>query len=594
MCGIAGYVGPRLAAPVLVDCLQRLEYRGYDSCGLSVLSDSGVFRHRSVGSIAAFRDEVLAAAPPGTIGIAHTRWATHGKADLANAHPHVSCDGAISVVHNGVIENAYELRERLTRQGHRFASETDSEVIPHLLEQALADGLTMDQAVAGLPGWLIGSYAVVAVRKGEELLYVVRKGSPLVVGVGDKEYFPASDIPSFLPFAQEVIYLREEDPLAIGRDGLRRLDRAGTPTWASAFSDLPTPVSLNVGSISKGSFEHFMIKEIMEQVGAISRLVDAAPPSLSAAAQMLREAPAIKFVGAGTSYHASLFGQLLLGTVLHRDSEAVVASEFEFRAGVLPRGAVVIAMSQSGETADTLQAVSVAREHGARVIALVNTEGSSLTRVADVVIPLLSGPEISVAATKSYTSQLVALNLLVERLAHDPDEPPRSALEARDSLYELTSDSARTYVASFAQSLVDHDRLLLIGRGGNYVTALEAALKIKEVAGLGAQAFPGGEMKHGPLALVEEGTPAILFYDHEQQSRAELAASELSTRGATIYSEGPEPLRTSTLHVRVHDAGAATPIPQIVPMQLLAYELAKLRQLDPDHPRNLAKSVTVL
>jgi len=594
MCGIVGYVGPRPAAPILVDCLQRLEYRGYDSCGIAVSQDSAVFLRRSVGPIAEFRDQILSTAPSGTMGIAHTRWATHGRADLANAHPHVSCDGSVLVVHNGVLENAYALREELAGKGHRFSSDTDSEAIPHLLEQSLAEGLTMDGAVSRLPGQLVGAYAVVAMRQGQDELFVLRKGSPLVVGVGDGEYFPASDIPSFLPFAQRVIYLHEEDPFAIGPRGIRRLTSTDASNAAGGYRELPEPVSLRVESVSKGSFEHYMIKEIMEQTAAIARLVDSPPPSLARASEILRDASSIKFVGAGTSYHASLFGQVVLGTVLRMDSEACVSSEFEFRARALRPGTVVVAMSQSGETADTLQAVGFAREQGARVIALVNTEGSSLTRTADVVIPLRSGPELSVAATKSYTSQLVALNLLVESLSRDPAEGARTTMQARDSLFELTSDSARAHVVSLANSLVHHDQLLLVGRGGNYVTALEAALKIKEVAGIGAQAFPGGEMKHGPLALVREGSPVLVFYDQSQAERAELAASELIARGACIYSVGPRPLRSSSLHLRVNDAGVATPIPQIVPMQLLAYELAKLRQLDPDHPKNLAKSVTVL
>ena len=594
MCGIAGYVGPRPAAPILLDSLQRLEYRGYDSCGIAILGPNGVFVRRSVSPISEFREEVLGSHPEGTIGLAHTRWATHGRADLANAHPLASCDGEILVVHNGVLENGFELRDRLIAQGHRFTSETDSEAIPHLLEQGLRDGRTMDEAVAALPAQLVGSYAIVALRRAQEELYVLRNGSPLVVGVGTEEYFPASDIPSFLPYAQRVIYLHENDPYAVGRAGLRRLLGPDATESSARPAPLPQPVSLNPESVSKGSFEHFMIKEIMEQVAAIARLTDLPLPSLTTAAELVRGAPSIMFVGAGSSYHASLFGQLMMGTVLGTNSEACVSSEFEFRAAVVRPGSVVIAMSQSGETADTLQAVRLAKERGARVVGLVNTEGSSLARAADVVVPLRSGLEISVAATKSYTSQLVALSLLIERLATDPTDVARMILQARDSLYELTSDSARRYVASLAQSLASHHQLLLVGRGGNYVTALEAALKIKEVAGLPSQAFPGGEMKHGPLALVSEGSPVLMFYDRGQLARAELAASELGTRGATIYSVGPQPLRASTLHIRVNDAGPATPIAQIVPMQLLAYELAKLRQLDPDHPRNLAKSVTVL
>jgi glutamine---fructose-6-phosphate transaminase (isomerizing) len=594
MCGIAGYIGPRPAAPILVDSLQRLEYRGYDSCGLAVLGAKGVFVRRSVGSIAEFRSDVLAAEPIGSLGIAHTRWATHGRADLINAHPHVSCDGRLLVVHNGVLENAYELRTELTRQGHRFTSDTDSETIPHLLEQILAEGATIDAAFASLPERLVGTYAILVAQEGREELFVLRKGSPLVIGVGTDEYFPASDIPSFLPLTQRVVYLREGDPLAIGRGGIRRVVGKGLPSPSVAFDQIPEAVTLSVESVSKGSFEHFMIKEIMEQVEGIARLVDAPPPSLIEAGDLLREATTIKFIGAGTSYHASLYGQHLLGTMLHRDSEACVSSEFEFRAGVIRPGAVVVAFSQSGETADTLQAVQLARDRGARVVAVTNNEVSSLTRVADVVVPLRAGPELSVAATKSYTSQLIVLILLAQRLSRDPDVGPRITLQARDSLLELTSASARAHAQSIAQNLVDHDQLLLIGRGGNYVTALEGALKIKEVSGLPAQAFPGGEMKHGPLALVKEGSPIILFYDEGSAPRAELAASEVISRGATVYTVGPRPLRNSWMHLRVRDAGVATPIPQIVPMQFLAYELAKLRQLDPDHPRNLAKSVTVL
>ena len=353
---------------------------------------------------------------------------------------------------------------------------------------------------------------------------------------------------------------------------------------------MPVPVSLSVEGISKGSFPHFRRKETKEEVGVIARLVDAPPPSLDTAAELVRSAPAIKFVGAGMSYHAGLFGQLLLGTILHRDAEEFASSEFEFPADRLHRGRDVPVRRDRRhppgrrDRAGPRRPGHRAREHRGHFPDARRRHGDPpavrplALRGGDQVVHLAArGPEP-----------------LVQRLAREPSAAFRTTLEARDSLLELTSDSARTYMASLAHDLVDHDRLRLIGRGGHYVRALEAALKIKEVAGFDAQAFPGGEMKHGPLALAGEGTPAILFYDRDQASRAELAASELFTRGATIYTVGPHPLRTSSLHVRGRDAGPAAPLPQIVPRQLLAYELAKLRHLDPDRPKNLAKSVTGL
>lgn len=594
MCGVTGYLGPRAATPVLLDCLGRLEYRGYDSCGLAVVANGGVTLRRSIESIERFKADVLSENLPGTIGIAHTRWATHGRVDKLNAHPHSSCDGTILAVHNGVLENAPELRERLIRQGHRFTSDTDSETIPHLVEQSLHEGQTMDMAFRSLAHELHGSFAILLVRAGTDGIYAMRRDSPLVIGVGNQEYFPASDIPSFLPLTSQVVYISQDDPLFIDRSGIYRLTGDFSPGGRELLDRSSVTLDQSVLSVSKGPFEHYMLKEIVEQAKALERLIEAPPEILGKAADLLRRASMVKLIGAGTSYYACLFGEYVFGSGAGIDTEACVSSEFEFRAPLLRTGSVVIALSQSGETLDTIHAVRAARERGAAVIVITNNELSSLTRLADLVIPLRSGPEFAVAATKSYTSQLAVLLLLDQRLNPNPAVDVRSLWQARDSLLNLTSIAARAHIAQLANELSVRPHVFLIGRGPHYVTALEAALKLKEVAGVRAEAFHGGEMKHGPLALIEPGTPVVLFYDRTEAARAEVTASELIARGALAFTVGEQRLQGSYLHVRVEDAGRATPIPQIVPLQLLAYEVAKLRGQDPDHPRNLAKSVTVI
>jgi glutamine---fructose-6-phosphate transaminase (isomerizing) len=557
------------------------------------MAEGGVTLRRSIESIERFKALTLAEGLPGTVGIAHTRWATHGRVDALNAHPHSSCDGTIFSVHNGVLENAAELRAALVLQGHRFTSDTDSETIPHLVEQALLEGQTLDVAFASLSRQLRGSYAILMVRAGTDGMYAVRRDSPLVIGVGVQEYFPASDIPSFLPLTSRVVYISQDEPLFIDRTGIYRLVDGPEPR-REPLDRSPVILDQSILSVSKGPFEHFMLKEIVEQAQALERLVEAPPEILERAAELLHGASTIKLVGAGTSYHAALFGKHILGAGAGIDTEACVSSEFEFQAPLLRPNSVVIALSQSGETADTLHAVLAARRKGARVIAITNTEISSLTQLADVVIPLRSGPEFAVAATKSYTSQLAVLLLLDQRLTPNRSVDVRSLWEARDSILNLTSTAARAHIAELAHELSVRPHVFLIGRGPHYVTALEAALKLKEVAGLRAEAFHGGEMKHGPLALIEHGTPVVLFYDRSEASRAEVTASELIARGALVFTVGEHQLPSSHLHVRADDAGNATPIPQILPLQLLAYEIAKLRGQDPDHPRNLAKSVTVI
>ena len=594
MCGIAGYIGRREAAPIILECLKRLEYRGYDSCGIVIENRGQLFVRKTVGSIDDFRKEIAALAPPGSIGIGHTRWATHGKVDERNAHPHLSCDGSIAAVHNGVIENADRLRTELTQRGHVFLSETDSEVIPHLLEEGMRRGQSFERAFLALQERLLGTYAILAVHQDSDAVCVTRKGSPLVIGVGDGEYFPASDIPSFLPITPAVVYLGEDECFSIRPSGMMRLALEGDRAVRLATVPSPQYVSISPESISKGTFEHFMIKEILEQTGTLERIIQGAPSLIGDLVPLLRGARDIVFVGAGTSYHACLFGQYLLASAARRHVDAYVSSDFEHHADLLGPGSLVVAFSQSGETLDTLEAVHLAQDRGADTIAVTNVELSSIARLATHVVPLFSGPELAVAATKSYTAQLAIITLFAQSLAPESktDGPP-PLWQARDALFNLTSEAARHHTREVGRDLLGAQPVFLTGRGRHYVTALEAALKLKEVAGLKAEALHGGEMKHGTLALVENGTPALHFYDAQELVRTEIAASELKARGARIISIGPQPLPSSDHHIRVEDAGIATPIVQIIPMQILAYELAKLKSMDPDRPRNLAKSVTV-
>ena len=594
MCGIAGYVGTRPAVPMILECLKRLEYRGYDSCGIAVVCEGPLFVRKTVGSLDRFRDEMATVSPPGSTGIGHTRWATHGKVDERNAHPHLSCDGAIAIVHNGVIENADRRRAGLEREGHRFRSDTDSEVIAHLLEEGMRRGQSFDRAFLALQDQLLGTSAILALHRESEIVLVTRKGSPLVVGVGDGEFFPASDIPSFLPITQRVVYLGENECFALTARGMERLALAADEAVRLPGVPAPQSVSLSPDSVSKGNFEHFMIKEILEQTSALERLIRGAPSVVGNVTPVLKNAREIVFVGAGTSYHACLFGQYLFASLVRRHVDAYVSSDFEHHVDLLGPESVVIALSQSGETLDTLEAVRFARDRGARTIAVTNVELSSIARLSQRVIPLFSGPELAVPATKSYTAQLAIVTLFGQSLAHDSEPVGLQPLwQARDALFNLTSEAARHHTREVGRELLGVQPVFLTGRGRHYVTALEAALKLKEVAGLKAEALHGGEMKHGTLALIEEGTPAIHFYDRQELPRSEIAASELRSRGARIISVGPQPLVNSDHHIRVDDAGVATPIVQVIPMQILSYELAKLKSMDPDRPRNLAKSVTV-
>lgn len=592
MCGIAGYTGSDEAVPIILDSLGRLQYRGYDSAGYAILGDHGTLTlKRTLGPVANLcrtDSNVIHS----KVGIGHTRWATHGRPSVENTHPLVSCDGGIAVVHNGIIENYLELRTELEKSGHRFLSDTDSEVIPHLIEEGVRQGKSVPEAFRTLPEILRGTFAVVALAKGEPQLYLTRRGTPLVIGVSERGYHPASDIPSFLPYTTRVVYLKEDVCVEVSRDGIRRIsDIQGHFT---PFDPTEIHVTDTVAAdLEKGSFDHFMIKEISEQGGVIQRIIESPSPALEELVASARRARRVYLVGIGTSYHSALFLDRLAHLAGVDRFRAVVSSEIEQYENHLGPDSMVVTLSQSGETSDTLSAAKLALKKGAELWGVLNVPTSSLGRICKGVVPISCGPELAVAATKSYTAQLSILVQVLEKFIYKDSETERILRDALGAVFELTADSARKLLRLVAESLSESQDIFILGRGLQNVTAREAALKLKEVAGIRAEAFYMGEMKHGPLALIHERSIVVIFHNEKDKTHAEVAASELQSRGAQILSVGPVALRAANWHIRTTDVGVALPITQIIPVQILSYEMASLRKLNPDFPRNLAKSVTV-
>ena len=586
MCGIIGYIGPRKASPVLLEGLKKLEYRGYDSAGMALVTPDGLVVKKGAGKIADLEKKLDFTNIPGNVGIAHNRWATHGKVSDENAHPHMDCDGTIAIVHNGIIENYKELKKELNM--HRFTSETDSEVIAHLIEEGVKMGKDFETAFKDAISKLEGSYAILAIMKGENKIMAARKGSPLVVGVGQGETFISSDIVAFLEWTKKVIYLRDYDivtatPEKIGIYNLKE-------------GEVERPIDTldwDADQIKKGGFVHYMIKEILEQAETIERAAMQDPDVINQIVAEIQHARGIFFIGCGSSYHAALTGSYLFSRVAGVHVNVVKASEFEHYEHFLNEKTLVFAISQSGETADVLEAVRVARRHGSKVISIVNRQGSTLTRESDVFVMMNAGPEICVLSTKTFTSQIAVLYLLASALAGRYNEAVDNLKFLAAKVYDLTARSTREHIQKLANILHNKDHIYLIGRGLQYATAMEAALKIREVSYIHAEAFAGGELKHGHLALIEEGTPVIAFVSNENKTKILSNVHEVKARGAFVVGISPENDELFDFWIRVPEVGDMNPIAQIIPIQILAYQLALLRGLDPDHPRNLAKSVTV-
>lgn len=588
MCGIIGYVGSRNAGDIIFECLKKLDYRGYDSWGIAVVSNPAIHVAKKAGRLPAGKSGIIL--PKATVGIGHTRWATHGGVSEKNAHPHLSNNGKIAVVHNGIIENHEEQRKFLSSQGFAFASETDTENIPNTIEYHMRKGYGFIEASKRALRHLTGQYAIVAVNdKGS--MVAIRKEAPLVIGVGDKgEYFAASDVTAFLNYTKKAIFLEEGDMTVIGGKSGIKIFSLPKNEWVQRQA---VSIDWDPEKAEKGVFEHFFMKEIAEQAEMAEKLAAMGEGIIKEVAGEIKKAKGICIVACGTAYHACMSGAYLFSKIAKMHINVCPASEFQHFRHFLKKESIVIAVSQSGETADTLCAIRAAKECGAKVISITNGMHSSLMRESDKCILQKVGPEIAVNSTKAYTSQLGILTLIAYELAGKFEEGRGEFRDLVRYIYYLTSVSMRTHLQRLADMLKGAEHLYLFGRGLQYPTALEASHKIKEVSYIHSEAYPGGELKHGMLALIEPGVPCIVFTSDDTEKDIINNAAELKARGAYLIGVGPRNNELFDFFIKVREAGNFNSICQIIPMQVLAYQLAVLRGCDPDYPRNLAKSVVV-
>ena len=600
MCGIIARIGTDDAFDELLSGLERLEYRGYDSAGVAVQNGAGVKVRKCSGEVSDLKAQ-LRKTPTGNIGIGHTRWSTHGPPTDRNAHPHTDTAGDVAVVHNGVIKNYEPLRRELEAKGHEFTSETDTEVVPHLIEDYRRTAADTEEAFRRAVADLEGSYAIAAIVDGEKAVYAARQGSPLVLGIGTDGWYLASDIPAFLEHTDEVIYLEDGDVVVLEPETYRITALDGSPIERSVDT-----VDWDPEEAGKGGYDHYMIKEIHTQPTSLAntidgRVVDGEIDLEGFPDGTFADVEAVQFVACGTSYHAAMYGAMLLKESDVR-AEVIQASEYDSAGGPVDDRTLVVAVTQSGETADTLEAVREANARGARTVAITNVVGSTASREADEVLYIRAGPEIGVAATKTYSSQVVSLTLLTQRIATDvPGANPHPELDGLlDDLLDLPEQVATvletSQAISFVETYLGSESYFFIGRGLGYSVALEGALKFKEITYEHAEGFTAGELKHGPLALVTEETPLFVVYTGDDEKTMTNAA-EAKARGAPIVAVAPD------THPGVDDADAHLSIPESHPvcagllanvqLQLVSYHAANLLGRPIDKPRNLAKSVTV-
>ncbi|GAC1515987.1 MAG: glutamine--fructose-6-phosphate transaminase (isomerizing) [Gemmatimonadaceae bacterium] len=609
MCGIVGYIGPQLATPRLIDGLKRLEYRGYDSAGVAVMNGNGkVETRRAAGKIAVLEGLVSQRPAEGTVGIAHTRWATHGPPTERNAHPHRDCTGAIAIVHNGIIENATALRRMLEEHGHTFTSDTDTEVLAHLIEAAFTDNL--EDAVIDALHLVEGTYGIAVISSQDpDKIVAARKGSPLLLGIGDGETYVASDAAAILKYTRDVIYLDDGDLAVVPRIGAPRVvDLLADPQRKQV-----TRIDWDLGQIERGGFAHFMLKEIFEQPTTIGNtmrgrlLVDEGFTKLGGlnlSRDDLLNLDQIVITACGTSWHSALIGELMLEELTRIPVEVEYASEFRYRNPIVTPRTLCIVISQSGETADTLAAMREAKRRGAKTLGLVNVVGSTIAREDDGGIYLHAGPEIGVASTKAFTSQVVALALFTLKLARLKDLSAERGRAIAQAMTELPAQVQQILdrapeIERLADQFKDATNFLYLGRGFNFPVALEGALKLKEISYIHAEGYPAAEMKHGPIALIDANMPVVFIAPHDAVfDKVVSNIHEVKARGGRVIAitsrAEPQLEGKADYEFRIPETmDMLNPILAAVPLQLLAYYIAAKRGLNVDQPRNLAKSVTV-
>ena len=610
MCGIVGYVGKnRSVVDVLIDGLRRLEYRGYDSSGIAVAKEDSFSVVRSIGKLKNLEEVLRDKELKGTSGIGHTRWATHGKPSKENAHPH--CSNRTAIVHNGIVENYRELKSDLESQGRLFFSETDTEVLAHLIDMELEKGFSLLESVIAVTQSLNGSYAIAAIEERTPGNIVVAKngGSPLVLGLSEREVFLASDVPAILPFTRQMLFMEDGEFAVLNEDGVKLVDVSG-----EAILREPEDLEWNPMSINKGRYDTFMQKEIFEQPNAIretigTRISDDGKgidlDEIEISPEWLSDVKKIIIIACGTAYYAGLIGKYFIESLARIPVEVDLASEFRYRDPIISKNDLVILVSQSGETADTIAALREARARGARLLSICNVRDSTVVRGSDDVLFTQAGPEIGVASTKAFTTQLVNLQLLALKLGLvsgarqiDEVEIEIKYLKSLPAAVEkvLSLDGA---IREIAHRFYQSPSFLFLGRGVMYPIALEGALKLKEISYIHAEGFAAGEMKHGPIALIDEQMPIVVIVNKGRNYDKTVSnVEEVRARGGKIFAVASESDETIALLVdeivKIPALGEyATAVLSVIPLQLLAYHIARLKGTDVDHPRNLAKSVTV-
>lgn len=610
MCGIVGYIGKRNALPIVIEALKRLEYRGYDSSGTALINDGKLTVYKRKGKIVELERSLPEPSKcSGNIAIAHTRWATHGEPNELNAHPHVSCDGKLAIVHNGIIENYKPLKDKLIQLGHNFISDTDTEVVVHLIGQFLKTEASLEDAVRETMKRIEGTYGLVVLSEDHpDKLIAVRKGSPLIIGISDSEYFIASDVSAIVIHTKRVIYMQDNELCVLNSEGftISTLDNTDVQPQISE-------IDWDISAIEKGDFKHFMLKEIFEQpitIGNAFRgridesLGTARLGGLHLPPKELRKIKQIHLVACGTSFHAAMIGKYIIEDLSRIPVVVEYASEYRYRNPIIPDETLVFVISQSGETADTLAAAREARAKGATVLGITNVVGSTIARESDGGTYIHAGSEIGVASTKAFTSQVTIMVLLAVYMGRMKSLSPMDGMKYINELNQIPSKveqilAQNDKIREIAASIKDSTNALYLGRGVNYPVALEGALKLKEISYIHAEGYPAAEMKHGPIALIDKYMPVVAIapkdplYEKVFSNLQEVRARQ--ARLTVIASEGDNQLHHLAENViYIPDTLAnLQPLLTVIPLQLLAYHVADLRGLDVDQPRNLAKSVTV-